>query len=248
MADMLINAEILLLPQDEAVHMAKVLRRSIDADGNIIGTFDENQNLNTLIYDVNFPDGAVKQYGADIIAENVLIQVDPHGYNSCLLDKLVLHNRMGNAVSKENVYVTTRRGVMNLCQTTIGWKFLCEWKDGSSSWVSLKVLKESHPIEVVEYVTALGSENEPAFAWWVSYNLKKRNSICSNQYSCLQEHPQVWERFLQASREPWPLIRRMETTFGRRPTKRKYFQSLLHSTFGRTMSPFLSDTRKRQDT
>ena len=60
-ADLLINAEI-ILPQDKAVQMAKVMQCSIDAGGNIIGMFDENPNLNTLIYDVGFPDGTVKQY------------------------------------------------------------------------------------------------------------------------------------------------------------------------------------------
>ena len=81
--------------------MATVLRCSIDADGNIIGTFDTNPNLNTLIYDVKFPDGAVKQYAANVIAERVLMQVDFNGYNSCVLDKLVLHKRMANTVSKD---------------------------------------------------------------------------------------------------------------------------------------------------
>ena len=54
-----------------------------------------------------------------------------------------------------------------MCLTTTGWKFLCEFKDGSSSWVSLKVLEESHPVEIAEYVTALNLETEPAFAEWV---------------------------------------------------------------------------------
>ena len=45
----------------------------------------------------------------------------------------------------------------------------------------MKVLKESHLIEVAEYVTALGLENEPTFVWLVSYNTKKRDRInCSN--------------------------------------------------------------------
>ena len=55
-ADLLINAEI-LLPQDEEVQMATILCRSINTDGNVMGTFDENPNLNTLIYDDEFPDG-----------------------------------------------------------------------------------------------------------------------------------------------------------------------------------------------
>ena len=40
--------------------MAKVLCCSIDADGNIVGTFDKKLNLNTLLCDVEFPDGAIK--------------------------------------------------------------------------------------------------------------------------------------------------------------------------------------------
>ena len=71
---------------------------------------------------------------------------------------------MGDAVSEENAYITTKRGVRKLHQTATGCKFLCEWKDGSSAWVSLKVLKELHPIEVTEYAIALGLENKTAFA------------------------------------------------------------------------------------
>ena len=36
---------------------------------------------------------------------------------------------------------------------------------GREAWVSLKVLKESHTIEVAEYVTALHLEREPDFSW-----------------------------------------------------------------------------------
>ena len=43
--DILINAEI-LIPQDEAVYISKALRCSIDV--NIIGTFYETPNLNSL--------------------------------------------------------------------------------------------------------------------------------------------------------------------------------------------------------
>ena len=43
--------------------------------------------------------------------------------------------------------------------------------------MSLKVLKESNPIEVEEYVTTLGLYNEPAFSWWATFTLKKRDCI-----------------------------------------------------------------------
>ena len=64
---------------------AKVIRWSVDADGQVIGSFNENPLLNTLVYDVEFPDGAIKKYAANIIAENVLTQCDPDGHYTNIL-------------------------------------------------------------------------------------------------------------------------------------------------------------------
>ena len=57
--DYLIHAEV-LLPQGEGIQSAKVKGRSRDLNGNVIGTFDTNPILNSIVYDVEFPDGAVK--------------------------------------------------------------------------------------------------------------------------------------------------------------------------------------------
>ena len=58
-SDFLINAEV-LLPQGEAQQMAKVVSLSIDINGNIIGDLDKTPSLNSLVYDVRFPDDAIK--------------------------------------------------------------------------------------------------------------------------------------------------------------------------------------------
>ena len=174
--DLLINAEV-LLPQEDSQQMAKVVRRAIDSEGLVIGEFNENPILNSLVYDVEFPDGVVKQYAANVIAENVLGQVDESGFHSQSLKSIFMHEKLGNAVSKSDAYITTKRGVRKPRQTTIGWRFLCEWKDGASSWVALKSLKESNPVDIAEYVTAIGLDDEPAFKWWVPYTLKKRDTI-----------------------------------------------------------------------
>ena len=129
------------------------------------------------MHDVEFPDGAMKQYSANDIAENLLSQVNSNGCHTQELEQIVLHERMGNALLFKDAYIDTKRGVRNLCKTTISLKFLCEFKDGSNRWVLLKVLKELHPIEVAEYVTALDLETEPSFSWWVPYTLKKRDRI-----------------------------------------------------------------------
>ena len=40
-------------------------------------------------------------------------------------------------------------------------------------------MKESHSVDVAEYAKARGIDDEPAFAWWVPYTLKKRDAIIS---------------------------------------------------------------------
>lgn len=175
-ADLLINAEV-LLPQGEKESMAKVVRRVVDADGKAVGTYNDNPILNTMVYECEFPDGAVREYAANVIAENILKQVDSSGRQSHVMDGIIGHRKTGQAVTKDNMFVVTKRGRRKLRQTTIGWEFEVQWKDGTSQWIPLKVLKESNPVDVAEYVVARGIADEPAFAWWVPYTLKKRNRI-----------------------------------------------------------------------
>ena len=62
-------------------------------------------------------------------------------------------------------------------ETTAGWEMLVQWKYGSTTWVSLKDMKESYPVQVAKYCVHYLISDEPAFAWWVPYVLKKRNRI-----------------------------------------------------------------------
>ena len=41
----------------------------------------------------------------------------------------------------------------------------------------LKDLKDTNPIELAEYAVANKIAEEPAFSWWVSFCLNKRNRI-----------------------------------------------------------------------
>ena len=83
------------------------------------------------------------------------------------------------AISKSDMYIVTRRGQSKMRKTTCGWSLLIQWKDDTESWVPLKDLKESHPVEADEYEKYLGMAYEPAFAWCVPYTLKKRDVILS---------------------------------------------------------------------
>ena len=179
MADQLINAEV-LLPQGEATSLARVVRTAVGSDGKVIGEYNDNPVLNTLIYECEFPDGTVKEYAANQIAESIFDQADPDGHRSRMLKAIVGHKSSGLAVKKVDKYITTKSGQQRLRKTTVGWKLLVEWNDGSRQWQDLSLLKESNPVEIAEYAVGASIDDEPAFAWWVPFTLRKRDVILSS--------------------------------------------------------------------
>ena len=54
----------------------KVVGQSKDDNGNIIGKYGSNPMINTMVYDVKFPDGSIREYGKNVIAYNMYYQVD----------------------------------------------------------------------------------------------------------------------------------------------------------------------------
>ena len=177
--DKMINADIMLQHENEMV-TGKVKGRTIGDHGEGMGRYDDNPMLNSIIYDVEFPDGQVKQYAANILAENMLSQVDPDGHSKLLLEEIIDHRKdEEEAVPLEDKYLVTRTGQRRLRKTTKGWEFLVAWKDGTESWAKLSDMKESYPVEVAEYARARGIDNEPAFAWWVPNTIRRRNAILS---------------------------------------------------------------------
>jgi hypothetical protein len=136
LADTLIHSEV-LLPHGEDLQMAKVSRRSVNPEGRVISNANDNPLLNTLMYDVEFPDGNIKKYAANIIAENVLVNCDSEGFYSSQMSCIVDHKCDGSAVPMEQKYIKSKNGQMKLRQTTVGWSFNIKWKDGTSDWVPL---------------------------------------------------------------------------------------------------------------
>ena len=83
------------------------------------------------------------------------------------------------AIEQKDGYIKSKNGNQSPKMTTRGWKLLVEWKDSSSSWIPLKDLKVSNPVELAEYAIANGLSEEPAFKWWVNHTIKKRDIIIS---------------------------------------------------------------------
>jgi hypothetical protein len=156
---------------------AKVISRKRDADGNLVGRRHHNPILDTREYRVEFPYGAVDTFTANLIVENMYSQVDANGCSYALLSEIINHKSDGSAVRKDDGFETTKDGQVRPRYTTKGWKLLVSWKDGSTSWVPLKDMKDSFPMEVAEYVMVNKILEEPAFAWWAKHVLCKRDRI-----------------------------------------------------------------------
>jgi hypothetical protein len=105
-----------------------------------------NGTFNDKVYEVEFPDGTVKEYAANIIAENILKQVDPFGRYNHVMDGIIGHKKNDHALEGDDAFVVTRRGQRKLHQTTRGWDFQVQWRDGTTQWIPLKDLKEEYAV------------------------------------------------------------------------------------------------------
>ena len=173
--DNYIGAEVMLQKGDR-VMSGTVRNRKREADGTLRGTRNQQPILDTRVYEVEFPDGEVAEYAANVIAENMYAQCDAEGNQFQLLEAISDHKSDGHAVQMADAYVE-KNGRKYLRRTTKGWSLCVTWRDGSTSWERLADLKESYPIEVAEYAVAHGIDREPAFSWWVPYTIRKRNRI-----------------------------------------------------------------------
>jgi len=154
----------------------RVTERARDADGQVTGEANSNPLLDTRKYTVEFPDGEVTEFTANIIAESMIAQCDANGNDVKLMEHIIDHRKDGTAIKDADRYFYNN-GRRYPKKTTAGWKLCVQWKGGLTSWETLADLKESYPVQVAEYAKAAGIDGEPAFAWWIEYVLRKRDRI-----------------------------------------------------------------------
>jgi len=181
--DAYLNMELAIPRGDNGPEFARVTKRLRDADGIPIGTAADNPILDTRMYEVEYADGYKESLTANLIAQNLFAQVDEEGHRHVLLDEIVDHRVDGSEVKQADAFITNKHGAKRRKETTKGWELQVRWKDGSTSWVKLKDMKESYPVQVAEYSVEASISQEPAFAWWTPYVLKKRNRIIAKTKS-----------------------------------------------------------------
>jgi hypothetical protein len=129
-----------LLPQGGEASKSTAVCRKRDHDGRPIGKRHANPRLVTRLYKVEFPDGTTKAVSANLIAENLLSQVDDEGRSYSVLREIVDHRTNGHALSKDDGFTTNRKGKRHPRITTRSGELQVEWHDGSATWVPLKDL------------------------------------------------------------------------------------------------------------
>ena len=73
------------------------------------------------MYKVEYQDGHTAALTANLIAENIFVQVDEEGNRSVLFDKIVDVRTDGTQVLQQDAFVTTSSGTQRWVTTEKGW-------------------------------------------------------------------------------------------------------------------------------
>ena len=211
--DEYLKMEIMLPHEKNNTKMGKVIRRCTDEHNQPLGKKHNIPIYDTRLYDVEFSDGSIHQYSANVLAENMLAQVDEEGYQYQFLEAIIDHRTDATALKKgENTKVINNKKVT--IKTTKGWFFNVKWKDGTTSWVPLKELKESNPCELADYTRQQNIDKLPAFDWWVPHTIKKRNHIIKSINSrCKRPMYKYGIRIPTSVRDAYEIDRMNNNTF-----------------------------------
>jgi hypothetical protein len=171
------NIELATPRDSDGPEFAKVTKRSRDKDGLPMGKANDNPILDARMHRVEHSDGHKVSLAAKAIAESVFAQADDEGNRHVLFQEIIDHRTDGSELKQHDTFITARSGTQRRRETTKGCETLVQWKDGSTTWVALKDMKNSHPVQMAEYSIQRRIAGEPAFAWWAKHVSRKRNRV-----------------------------------------------------------------------
>ena len=167
-----------LLPRGPTLVPARVIGRKRDGDSNPIGNYHSNPLMNTRIYLVEFDNGHVAEYSANVIAEALYSQVDDNGLMHSLFTDIIGHRKHEDEAMSEEAFTAFETCNNPLhARTTKGLDICIQWSDGSSSWHPLSEIKNSFPVQLAEYAKRNDLQDEPAFCWWLKHTLRRKKYL-----------------------------------------------------------------------
>ena len=100
-------------------------------------------------------------------------QVDGKVNWHILFQDIVDHRYDGTEEEYQDVFITTRTVTKCRKETKKGVEVIVQWKYGSTTWVTLKDMKNSYPVQLAEYVLHFRIASNPVFAWWIQHEVVK---------------------------------------------------------------------------
>ena len=88
----------MLAKEGEGTISARVVRKSLGPDGNVVGSFNHNKMLDSRIYDIMFMDGTVKQLAANRIALSMYGHVNSEVFTTKIFDQVQRHRKTDEAI------------------------------------------------------------------------------------------------------------------------------------------------------
>ena len=112
------------MPRDSHEHLqfAKVMKEVTDDEGVPIGKANNNPILDSRMFEVEYLDGTTEVLAANVIAENIVSQVDDNAHRQLLIDEIVDHRKDDSALSWDQATITSNTGVKKMKKTTRGWE------------------------------------------------------------------------------------------------------------------------------
>ena len=116
---------------------------------------------------------------ANLIADTLFAQVDQPGNRFTILYSITGTRADGTQVLHKDALLHTSTGTERRVNTTKGWNIFIQWQDGITTWNTMNNVKDSYPVQMAEFAVENRILEEPAFAWWVKYVLKKQDQMIS---------------------------------------------------------------------
>ena len=183
------TAEIKMLPNAACKNGRLDYRALQEHYEGIGGKSNKNPILDTRAYEVEYIDGTIEILPANIIAENILTQIDTDGHTELTMEEIIDHRVNNNHVVREQSLIDSPSDKnIKRTRTTRGWDLYVQWKGGHASWVALKDMKHGYPVQTAQYAIKNKLNKEPAFNWWVNYTMRKADRIISKLKS------KYWQR------------------------------------------------------
>ena len=100
--------------------IGKVIKR-VRYDDTVAGEGNYNSMHGNSLYEAEYPDGKTEQLSANIIAENMMSQVDSEGHRYQVLTEVTDHKKDDSDISKVDGFIKSISENLHRKKKTCGW-------------------------------------------------------------------------------------------------------------------------------